>query len=240
MFSKSRMKLSSCRAFWRTELNRESARHSSECVWESVCVCTTDTATQILLLLLLPLSYIAPPSQLFQEELDWRNTSRKRNSSLRTHDQMNSFMHHSMCLCFIYSTNPLPILGLERFPTGVVASDWCSPPGYLWRSFPKTALSKFSHVPPTVDYRRKWYKSVCRIHQSKRSAAVAAIRKSSHSVRQFQEDLQGITWDRLKRIISYDRFCSGKQTAKKNLWFLGSQNVSLGWASPSKWVREVD
>ncbi len=113
------------------------------CVRVCVCVCTTDTAAQILLLLLLllPLSYIAPPSQLFQEELVWRNTSRKRNSSLQTHDQINSFMHHSMCSCLIYSTNPLPILGLEKYPTGVVTSDWCSPPGYLWRSFPKTALS---------------------------------------------------------------------------------------------------
>lgn len=119
------------------------------CVRVCVCVCTTDTATQILLLLLLlPLSYIAPPSQLFQEELGWRNTSRKHNSSPWTHGQMNSFRHHSMCLCLIYSTNPLPILGLEGFrlelllPIGAHLLDICG------SHFPKQLSIIFSHIPP--------------------------------------------------------------------------------------------
>lgn len=141
----------------------------------------------------------------------------------------------TVCVCVLFTPQILCLFLVLRgfqlelsLPIGVHLLDICG------SHFPKQ-FSIFSHVPPTVDYRRKWYKSVCRLHQSKRSTAVEAIRKSSHSVWQFQEDLQGITWDRLKRIISYDRFCSGKQPAKKNLWFLGSQNGSLGWASPSKY-----
>ncbi len=138
MFSKSRMKLSNCRAFWRTELNRESALQWM-CV--RVCVCVHDWHGN---------SNTSPPPPSFlhsssQPTLSGRAGLEKYKQEAQlfpTDTWPNEFIHAPQYVFVSYLLqNPLPILGLERFPIGVVASDWCSPPGYLWRSFPKTALN---------------------------------------------------------------------------------------------------
>lgn len=106
-------------------------------VWECVCLCASETVTQILLLL--PLPYITPPTPPFQEVLCWR--SRKNNTSPQT--PQLSFTLSLVLVLFILFIFLCDIrLLIQDFQIHFLA--------ICGSHFPKYASVNFSHIQPEV------------------------------------------------------------------------------------------